>query len=81
MNVVWTMVLDIPSHSLLYAHRAYDCFDLEDVIQDESIHWLAKRGSKAKNRWQLPGEEKKLAASIKLLKRLLAISKKCFLST
>lgn len=48
ITVLWTMELDIPSHSILYADGAYNCFDLEDVLRDEDIHLLAKRGSKTK---------------------------------
>lgn len=50
ITVLWTMELDIPPHSILYADGAYNCFDLEDILRDENIHLLAKRGSKTKNR-------------------------------
>jgi hypothetical protein len=44
------MELDIPSDSLLYADGGYNCFDLEDILQEEEIWLNAKRGFKAKNR-------------------------------
>ncbi len=43
VNVLWSMELDIPSGSQLYADGAYSCFDLEDVLSDEKICLLAKR--------------------------------------
>lgn len=58
ISALWAMELDIPSNSMLYADGAYNCFDLEDILQDEGIHLLAKRGSKAKNRVRSPVEEK-----------------------
>ena len=36
------------SYFLLYADGVYNCLDWEDVLQDESIHGLAKRGSQSK---------------------------------
>jgi hypothetical protein len=62
INVLWTMELDIPPHSILYADGAYNCFDLEDILQDEGIHLLAKRGSKAKNRVRSPIEEQTISS-------------------
>jgi hypothetical protein len=62
INVLWTMELDIPAHSILYADGAYNCFDLEDVLQDEGIHLLAKRGVKAKNRRRSPTEERAISS-------------------
>ncbi len=50
INVLWSMGLDIPDQALLYADGGYNCFDLEDILKDEGIYLLAKRGSKAKNR-------------------------------
>lgn len=64
INVLWTMELDIPSHSILYADGAYNCFDLEDILQDEDIHLFAKRGSKAKNRVRSPLEEKTISSKL-----------------
>lgn len=37
VHVLWTMELDIPSHSLLSADGAYHCFDGGDVLRDKSI--------------------------------------------
>lgn len=48
LTVLWKMELDIPSNSILYADGAYNCFDIEDVLKDEAITLLAKRGTKAK---------------------------------
>ena len=62
IKVLWSMELDIPPHSILYADGAYNCFDLEDVLHDESIYLLAKRGSKAKNRVRSSIEEKEISS-------------------
>lgn len=62
LNVLWTMELDIPPNSILYADGAYNCFDLEDVLSDEEICLYAKRGSKAKNRLRSPNEEKQISS-------------------
>ena len=62
ISVLWSMELDIPNESILYADGAYNCFDLEDLLQDESIQLLAKRGCKAKNRVRPALEEKKISS-------------------
>lgn len=67
INVLWKMELDIPQHSMLYADGAYNCFDLEDVLQDESIHLLAKRGSKAKNRVRSFIEEREISSKRQII--------------
>jgi hypothetical protein len=67
INVLWTMELDIPPHAILYADGAYNCFDLEDVLQDESIHLLAKRGSKAKNRVRPAVEERNISSKRQII--------------
>jgi Transposase DDE domain len=67
VNVLWSMELDIPSHSILYADGAYNCFELEDVLKDESIHLLAKRGAKIKNRVREPAEEKKISSKRQII--------------
>ena len=41
---------------------AYNCFDLEDILADEGILFLAKRGSKAKNRLRTREEEKAISS-------------------
>jgi len=56
------MELDIPNEAILYADGGYNCFDLEDVLKDEGIQLLAKRGSKAKNRIRSPIEEKLISS-------------------
>jgi hypothetical protein len=43
--ILWTMKLDIPPQAIVYADGAYNCFDLEDILQDEGIRLMAKRGS------------------------------------
>lgn len=50
VGVLWTMELDIPPDALLYADGGYNSFDLEDLLREEKIQLLAKRGSKAKKR-------------------------------
>jgi Transposase DDE domain len=72
INVLWTMELDIPPHSILYADGAYNCFDLEDVLQDESIHLLAKRGSKGKNRVRPLDEEKKISSKRQIIETVFS---------
>lgn len=62
VNVLWKMELDIPDNAILYADGAYNCFDLEDILQEENINLLAKRGSKAKNRVRSPLEEKAISS-------------------
>jgi len=62
INVLWEMELDIPPDSKLYADGAYNSFELEDILQDESIILLAKRGRKAKNRIRTPMEEKEISS-------------------
>ena len=56
------MELDIPPQAIVYADGAYNCFDLEDILQDEGIRLMAKRGSKAKNRVRPPAEEKQISS-------------------
>lgn len=62
LSVLWEMKLDIPPNSKLYADGAYNCFELEDVFSDESIHFFPKRGSKAKNRVRPKDEEKVISS-------------------
>lgn len=62
VNVLWRMELDIPLDSQLYADGAYNCFDLEDILQEEGITLLAKRGSKAKQRMRTTCEEKEISS-------------------
>jgi hypothetical protein len=62
VNVLWSMELDIPVQAVLYADGGYNCFDLEDVLKDEGIHLLAKRGSKAKNRVRSEVEERLISS-------------------
>ena len=65
LSVLWKMELDIPIGSKVYADGAYNCFDLEDVLQDDSITLLAKRGCKAKKRVRTRFEEKMISSSVR----------------
>ena len=62
VNVLWTMELDLPINAQLYADGAYNCFDLEDILEDEGISLLAKRGSQAKNRIRSAEEERLISS-------------------
>jgi len=39
--------------------------DIEDILKDEQISLLAKRGCRAKNRVRSPANEKKLPANVR----------------
>ena len=67
ISVLWKMELDIPHHSTLYADGAYNCFDLEDILKDEHIHLLSKRGCKAKNRVRSPLEERTISSKRQII--------------
>lgn len=44
VGVLWGMEIDLPPHSTLYADGAYNCYDLEDLLAEESsIQLLARR--------------------------------------
>ncbi len=62
VKVLWEMKLDIPPDSKLYADGAYNCFDLEDILKEEQITLLAKRGCKANNRVRTPIEEREISS-------------------
>ena len=65
--VLWQMELDIPKQATLYADGAYNCFELEDVLRDEGIHLMAKRGSKAKNKVRTNVEEKNISSKRQII--------------
>lgn len=67
LNVLWQMELDIPEQSVLYADGAYNCFELEDILGEESINLLAKRGSKAKNRIRSINEEREISSKRQII--------------
>lgn len=67
IGVLWKMELEIPLHSALYADGAYNCLDLEDILREEQIHLLAKRGSKAKNRVRSKEEEKAISSKRQII--------------
>lgn len=62
INVLWSMELDLPTDAKLYADGAYNCFDLEDILTDEGILLLAKRGSQTKNRLRSTEEERLISS-------------------
>ena len=62
LTVLWKMELDIPLGSKIYADGAYNCFDLEDILENESITLLAKRGCKAKKRVRSRSIEKMISS-------------------
>lgn len=62
VTILWSMELDIPDQAVLYADGGYNCFDLEDVLKDEGINLLAKRGSQAKNRVRSQVEERLISS-------------------
>lgn len=44
VKALWGMEIDLPTGSRLYADGAYNCYDLEDVLlEDSQVHLLAKR--------------------------------------
>lgn len=61
-NVLCEMELDIPPGSKLYADGAYNYFDLEDILREEHILLLAKRGKAAKNRLRTAAAEKEISS-------------------
>ena len=44
------------------------------VLQNESIHWLAYRGSKAKDRWRLPVEENDISSKRQIVEKAFSIT-------
>lgn len=62
VKVLWSMELDIPEEALLYADGAYNCFDLEDILQEEGIKLLAKRGAMGKNRLRSKELEREISS-------------------
>lgn len=72
VNVLWNMELEIPSNSVLYADGAYNCFDLEDILHDEGIHLLAKRGRRIKQRLREPTEEKQISSNRQVIETVFS---------
>lgn len=62
ITVLWQMELDIPNEAILYADGAYNCFELEDILQEQGIQFMAKRGVKTKNRLRSREEEKSISS-------------------
>lgn len=62
LKALWQMKLEIPIGSKLLADGAYNCFDLEDILNEEGIELLAKRGSRAKRRMRSKSEEKRISS-------------------
>lgn len=67
IGVLWTMELDIPSQAILYADGAYNCFELEDLLQSDGIQLIAKRGSKTKNRVRSSEEERQISSKRQII--------------
>ena len=62
ITVLWQMELDIPKEAILYADGAYNCFELEDILHEQGIQFMAKRGMKTKNRLRSEAEEKNISS-------------------
>ena len=43
-------------------NRLYNCFELEDILQEQGIQFMAKRGVKTKNRLRSREEEKSISS-------------------
>ena len=67
ITVLWQMELDIPIQAILYADGAYNCFELEDLLQEEGINFMAKRGCKAKNRLRSEAAEKNISSKRQII--------------
>jgi len=67
LKVLWELELNIPPASKLYADGAYNSFDLEDILHDEHIHLLSKRGKKIVNRTRSPEEEKMISSKRQII--------------
>ena len=67
VTVLWQMELDIPDKAILYADGAYNCFALEDVLREEGIQFMAKRGFRAKNRKRTADEEKTISSKRQII--------------
>ena len=62
VNVLWKMELDVPEDAIIYADGAYNSFDLEDLLKEQRIQLLAKRGSRAKQRLRTVSKEKEISS-------------------
>ena len=63
LTVLWGMEIDLPADSKLYADGAYNCYDLEDILQEDSkIQLLAKRKQLNSKRKRLPEEEFRISS-------------------
>jgi hypothetical protein len=62
IGVLWSMELDILDQAVMYADGAYNCFELEDILKEEGIQFISKRGSKAKNRVRTIEEEREISS-------------------
>ncbi len=67
ITVLWQMELDIPDQAILYADGAYNCFELEDILHEEGIQFMSKRGSKAKNRIRSVIDEKEISSKRQII--------------
>jgi hypothetical protein len=62
ISVLWSMELDIPEQAIVYADGAYNCFELEDILTEENINFMPKRGSRFKNRLRTASVEKEISS-------------------
>jgi hypothetical protein len=67
ITVLWQLELDIPEEAILYADGAYNCFDLEDILEEQRVQLMAKRGANAKNRLRSKEEEKKISSKRQII--------------
>jgi hypothetical protein len=63
LAVLWNMELDLPKGSVLYADGAYMCFDLEDLLaQDSGIRLLAKYKKSNRKRVRTEDQERRISS-------------------
>lgn len=62
LSALWKMELQIPRMSNIYADGAYNCFELEDLLQADGINLLVKRGKKIKNRRHSQEKEREISS-------------------
>jgi Transposase DDE domain len=67
IGVLWRMDLDIPGQAIIYADGAYNCFELEDILKEEGIQFVSKRGFKAKNRVRTVQEEREISSKRQII--------------
>ncbi len=73
ITVLWQMELDIPEEAILLRRRAYNCFELEDILQEQGVRFMAKRGVNGKNRLRSKSKKRRSAVNVKSLRQHLAV--------